>query len=66
MNKKNNCKNVGCCETFSWLMQVIRHRATCKYPQPVMQKKKQKNKNILLIVNTSVEDVQKNFPIKLA
>ena len=61
MNKKHNYKNVGCHETFSWPMQVISHQAKCKYPPPVMQKKN----TILLMVNTSVENVQKNFPIKL-
>ena len=39
MSKKNNCKNVGCCETFSWPMQVVRHRAKCQYSEPVVRKK---------------------------
>ena len=39
MNKEHNCKNVGCLETFSWHMQVIRHRAKGKYFPPVTQKK---------------------------
>ena len=39
MSKKNNCKNVGCCETFSRPMQVARQRAKCQHPEPVVRKK---------------------------
>ena len=39
MSKKNNCKNVGCCETFSRPMQVARYGAKCQHPEPVVRKK---------------------------
>ena len=38
MSKKYKCKNVECHETFTWPMQLAKHKTKCKYPEPVIQK----------------------------
>ena len=66
MSKKYNCKNVGCCETFSWSMQVASHRAKCQYPEPVMSKKYSLNDGKYRCAKCSKEFLHQNSFIHLS